>query len=168
MIHEIPSFQHGGFAGFSSSASYGPGSSIPVVAIKVHYQGWPEEHDEWLDVPPKNVLEYVGDPELSMPSGAQLRAAIAACRLAPAMTRSNTLASSVCAICHNKQGGTIIFCDGDDCGRAFHLPCARPPLTEIPRGKWYCHMHESSSSGSGKKSAAAKSSVKGSAKKSGK
>ncbi|KAI0032364.1 PLU-1-like protein-domain-containing protein [Vararia minispora EC-137] len=46
--------------------------------------------------------------------------------------------SQACEICHkNDRGEEMLLCDGCDCG--FHLFCLDPPLSTVPRGKWYCH-----------------------------
>ncbi|KAI0355366.1 hypothetical protein OH77DRAFT_1479882 [Trametes cingulata] len=43
-----------------------------------------------------------------------------------------------CEICLKKdQGEKMLICDGCDCG--FHMFCLDPPLTNIPRGQWFCH-----------------------------
>jgi hypothetical protein len=49
--------------------------------------------------------------------------------------------STHCCIC----GGTededlIILCDGPNCPRETHMYCLRPPLFEVPKGKWYCDV----------------------------
>ncbi|KIK29056.1 hypothetical protein PISMIDRAFT_516418 [Pisolithus microcarpus 441] len=43
-----------------------------------------------------------------------------------------------CEICQKKNyEDQMLLCDGCDCG--FHMFCLDPPLTSIPRGKWFCH-----------------------------
>jgi len=32
----------------------------------------------------------------------------------------------------------IILCDGPDCNSECHMKCMSPPMTEVPRAKWYC------------------------------
>ena len=71
----------------------------------------------------------------------RLRDAVMACRLAPAMTRS-TVVSSSCAICFNKRGGALIYCDFPGCGRAYHSGCHVPSLHKVPVGKWNCMLHK--------------------------
>lgn len=44
-----------------------------------------------------------------------------------------------CIVCGKKQsssGTKLIVCE--ICPRAYHIDCIRPPLTKVPRGKWYC------------------------------
>lgn len=44
-----------------------------------------------------------------------------------------------CIVCGKKQansGTKLVLCDL--CPRAYHLDCLQPPITKIPRGKWYC------------------------------
>ncbi|KAK9884034.1 hypothetical protein WA026_004967 [Henosepilachna vigintioctopunctata] len=44
-----------------------------------------------------------------------------------------------CIVCGKKQstsGTKLVLCDL--CPRAYHLDCLQPPLSKIPRGKWYC------------------------------
>ncbi|XP_044744368.1 bromodomain adjacent to zinc finger domain protein 2B isoform X1 [Coccinella septempunctata] len=44
-----------------------------------------------------------------------------------------------CIVCGKKQATTgtkLVLCDL--CPRAYHLDCLQPPITKIPRGKWYC------------------------------
>ncbi|KAI0775906.1 PLU-1-like protein-domain-containing protein [Trametes elegans] len=43
-----------------------------------------------------------------------------------------------CEICLKKdQGEKMLICDGCDCG--FHMFCLDPPLSNVPRGQWFCH-----------------------------
>lgn len=39
-----------------------------------------------------------------------------------------------CCICDD--GGDLIICD--ECNLAYHPKCISPPLTQIPKGNWYC------------------------------
>ncbi|XP_044739668.1 uncharacterized protein LOC123301018 isoform X4 [Chrysoperla carnea] len=42
-----------------------------------------------------------------------------------------------CIVCGKKQSSTkLVICDM--CPRAYHQDCLQPPLTKVPRGKWYC------------------------------
>ncbi|RPD66829.1 hypothetical protein L226DRAFT_529234 [Lentinus tigrinus ALCF2SS1-7] len=44
-----------------------------------------------------------------------------------------------CEICLKKdQGEKMLICDGCDCG--FHMFCLDPPLSNIPKGQWFCHL----------------------------
>jgi hypothetical protein len=109
-----------------------------VTSMRIHYQGWPEEHDEWVALPPKPVLDALMRHGGPVPPA--VRALVAQCRIAPEGTRSSSL-STVCVTCNNKHSGSLIFCDADRCGRAYHLCCTRPVLYDVPRGTWICHMH---------------------------
>jgi hypothetical protein len=40
-----------------------------------------------------------------------------------------------CSVC--SDGGNLIICDG--CNLHFHLECAKPPLSAVPEGDWFCH-----------------------------
>jgi hypothetical protein len=131
-----------------------------VVRICVHYHGWPEEHDEWLEVPPRPVLEALcasasaaatpavsssaslgaGGSARSVLASASLRAAVAASRVAPALTHASPL-STICMVCRNRKAGQLVFCDAPSCGKAYHLGCLRPALEGVPTGKWYCPEH---------------------------
>lgn len=128
-----------------SSSSSGTGLKLTTpTKIKIHYQGWPEEHDEWITLPSKPILTAVARPDVAPPPS--IRSAVLGCRLAPAMTKSSKtpVISSICAICKNKNSGTIIFCDAESCGKAYHLQCIRPPLSSVPKGLWYCQAHKGS------------------------
>jgi hypothetical protein len=131
-----------------------------VVRICVHYHGWPEEHDEWLEVPPRPVLEALcasasaaagpaasssaslasGGSARSVLASASVRAAVAASRVAPALTHASPL-STICMVCRNRKAGQLVFCDAPSCGKAYHLGCLRPALEGAPTGKWYCPEH---------------------------
>lgn len=147
-------------ASASADASSSAQASLltPVSQIKVHYNGWPEEHDEWVDVPSKALLAavagaFAAKPPIQPPP--HLQKAVQNCRLAPPMTKSS-LASNQCVTCKNKFGGSLIFCDADGCTRAYHLACLKPSLTRVPEGQWYCPFHKnykpSASTGAGKSS----------------
>nr|CAD7429548.1 unnamed protein product [Timema monikensis] len=41
-----------------------------------------------------------------------------------------------CIVCGKKTGKNLVTCDL--CPRAYHTDCLTPPLTKVPRGKWYC------------------------------
>lgn len=44
-----------------------------------------------------------------------------------------------CIVCGKKASTTgtkLITCEL--CPRGYHLDCMRPPLSKVPRGKWYC------------------------------
>ncbi|XP_071908255.1 uncharacterized protein [Coffea arabica] len=41
-----------------------------------------------------------------------------------------------CVICGN--GGKLLCCVGQGCGRRFHLSCVNPPFTYFPHGVWHC------------------------------
>jgi hypothetical protein len=92
--------------------------------------------------PPSQQQQQQPAPKLTP----ALRAAMAACRVAPPMTRSELmLSSSLCATCANKRGaGTLVFCDALGCGKAYHLGCHKPPLAKVPSGRWTCMLHPSS------------------------
>jgi len=48
-----------------------------------------------------------------------------------------------CSVC--EEGGNLIVCDG--CSSSFHMECAKPRLTKIPEGDWFCHTcHKAKSS----------------------
>ncbi|PRP76192.1 bromodomain adjacent to zinc finger domain protein 1A-like [Planoprotostelium fungivorum] len=43
-----------------------------------------------------------------------------------------------CQVCREtKNANKIVLCDG--CDQGYHLYCLRPPLTRVPKGKWYCN-----------------------------
>ena len=39
-----------------------------------------------------------------------------------------------CSVCG--EVGLLIICDG--CNSNFHIECVKPPLTEVPKGNWFC------------------------------
>lgn len=44
-----------------------------------------------------------------------------------------------CIVCGKKMsttGARLILCEL--CPRSYHTDCIRPPLSKVPRGKWYC------------------------------
>ncbi|KAJ9583619.1 hypothetical protein L9F63_022042, partial [Diploptera punctata] len=41
-----------------------------------------------------------------------------------------------CIVCGKKVGKNLVTCDL--CPRAYHTDCLQPPLSKVPRGKWYC------------------------------
>ncbi|KAG8897367.1 hypothetical protein FRB99_008207, partial [Tulasnella sp. 403] len=44
-----------------------------------------------------------------------------------------------CEVCHSGDNGTkMLLCDG--CDRGYHTFCLDPPLVNIPKGQWYCHI----------------------------
>lgn len=40
----------------------------------------------------------------------------------------------VCRVC--RKGGTLLLCDGDGCGGAYHLNCVG--VKRVPKGDWFC------------------------------
>ncbi|KAK6936069.1 Zinc finger, PHD-finger [Dillenia turbinata] len=44
--------------------------------------------------------------------------------------------NSTCNKC--KLGGELLYCEGKECKRSFHLSCLDPLLEDIPPGVWYC------------------------------
>jgi hypothetical protein len=118
--------------------------------IHVHYAGWPEEYDEWVPLPPQEVIDAVAATAGAGTDGKAaaalarlpppLRTAVSTCRLAPPMTRSE-LVTTTCTVCANKRAGQLVFCDASGCGRAYHLSCHKPPLAAVPKGRWVCSAH---------------------------
>jgi len=47
---------------------------------------------------------------------------------------SSTLACSICR--ELTRDGEMILCDG--CDQGSHLDCLEPPLSVVPKGRWYC------------------------------
>lgn len=44
-----------------------------------------------------------------------------------------------CIVCGKRQsltGTKLVLCDL--CPRVYHIDCIRPPMSKVPRGKWYC------------------------------
>lgn len=44
-----------------------------------------------------------------------------------------------CIVCGKRQsltGTKLVLCDL--CPRVYHTDCIRPPMSKVPRGKWYC------------------------------
>ncbi|XP_073984371.1 bromodomain adjacent to zinc finger domain 2B toutatis isoform X5 [Rhodnius prolixus] len=41
-----------------------------------------------------------------------------------------------CIVCGKKVGRNLLACEA--CPIAFHTDCMNPPLSKVPRGKWYC------------------------------
>jgi hypothetical protein len=41
-----------------------------------------------------------------------------------------------CFLCD--EGGEMIICE--ECNHSFHKACAKPPLTSVPEGDWFCHL----------------------------
>lgn len=53
--------------------------------------------------------------------------------------RSKDYHKEFCGACF--KGGKLLCCDG--CERAYHLQCVQPPMTEVPKGDWFCaHCQE--------------------------
>lgn len=42
-----------------------------------------------------------------------------------------------CFLC-DEGGDLMVICDG--CNHSFHMTCAKPPLTSVPEGDWFCHL----------------------------
>ena len=38
----------------------------------------------------------------------------------------------------SKDPAHTLLCDGDECGKAYHLYCLQPPLSTVPVGRWLC------------------------------
>ncbi|CAG0901953.1 unnamed protein product [Darwinula stevensoni] len=51
----------------------------------------------------------------------------------------------VCGKC--SEPGELLMCD--NCPGMYHLGCVKPPLSRVPRGKWYCHKCQGRSRSSG-------------------
>lgn len=145
--------------GSSSGSGGGGGTEGTVTSVKVHYQGWHEDFDEWVAVPSTELIEAIQQEGVDGKHlSSAVRAGIAASRILPAGTRSKP-ASNVCCVCDNAKSGDLLFCDHPECGRAYHLQCTKPQLKKVPSGTWYCALHRkadggsSSGSGSGEPSA---------------
>jgi len=43
----------------------------------------------------------------------------------------------ICMVC-SKKGKNLVSCDG--CPKAYHIDCLEPPLSRLPKGKWFCSV----------------------------
>ena len=44
-----------------------------------------------------------------------------------------------CSLCaHDDDSETTLLCDG--CNRGYHMQCLLPPLSEVPKDKWFCPL----------------------------
>jgi hypothetical protein len=110
--------------------------SLEHDAVKIHYHGWADDCDEWVDLPEEEVLAALATAAIGGRISGAMRSAISKARIAPAMTRSS-LASSVCSFCKGgPAAGPLIFCDANSCSVAWHLSCAK--LKGVPEGRWFC------------------------------
>ena len=66
------------------------------------------------------------------------------------------LADLACAKCgsvdaEHPELGTMLLCEAQEggrvCNRGFHLRCLSPPLSRVPRGRWYCDFHTTKGAG---------------------
>lgn len=49
--------------------------------------------------------------------------------------------TTACYVCQTVQDEDLtILCDGEGCNKEVHLYCLKPPLLQIPEGKWFCDM----------------------------
>lgn len=124
------------------------GGGQRVTKIKVHFHGWPDESDDWLPAPSREVCEAIRGHREAVKSGKAaaylsslplaVRKAMEASRMLPALTKSDVLANT-CGMCKNTYTGSMIFCD--TCGQGYHMECLLPPLARPPTGDWVCHKH---------------------------
>jgi hypothetical protein len=50
----------------------------------------------------------------------------------------DTTSCNACYQAHSNRGNEILLCDRPLCSNSFHQRCLQPPLSTIPKGKWYC------------------------------
>eukprot|EP00959_Pyramimonas_sp_CCMP1952_P339669 7113624-Pyramimonas_sp.AAC.1 len=51
-------------------------------------------------------------------------------------SRGSAKGRTLCVMCSGT--GLLLWCSAPDCTTCCHLHCARPPLTEVPEGDWFC------------------------------
>lgn len=142
-----------------------PEPYVPTHKILVHYQGWPEENDEWVQVPTQEVLDTIREiaskkfhDEKSNTKGNKLKGvdyleaheysskllkeSVFLSRLAPPLFFAS-LISTLCHVCGQgaaDEDQPLILCDEVDCGAAYHLDCVK--LKKVPSGAWICPAHK--------------------------
>ena len=53
----------------------------------------------------------------------------------------DALSGEVCHVCgghHSRRGNEMLLCDGEGCGRGYHLRCFEVPLKRVPDDSWLC------------------------------
>lgn len=53
---------------------------------------------------------------------------------------------NTCTVC--KKGGKLLCCD--NCPLSYHLRCADPPLSKVPKGRWLCQACKKAENRAGK------------------
>ena len=43
-----------------------------------------------------------------------------------------------CGVTLWEEGNEILLCDGEGCGKAYHMLCLPRPLASVPEGDWLC------------------------------
>lgn len=63
------------------------------------------------------------------------------CKPSKEPARQATHGANRCAKCGDndvESDNQLLLCDGEGCGRAFHMQCLPVPLGSVPEGQWFC------------------------------